>query len=159
MLDQLFEAWSTHEAVNRLLLGGIPDAALTAIPLLRDGKPGRGRDIARVFGHCIDVRMSFMRKAEVAAASGFKGFDKGYTPTRVDIEDALAASSAAVELRLATALEQGENIHKRGPWIFLSYLICHESHHRGQIMLALKQHGYVMPDDVKWGIWGRWFQQ
>jgi hypothetical protein len=154
----LLDQWRTHEAVNRLLLDGIPDAGLSAIPLLKTGLPGKGRDVARVFGHCIDVRMSLMRKAEVAAAGGFKGFDKGCTPTRDDIEDALGASSRAVELRLTTALEKGEAIRGRGPWNFVAYLIAHESHHRGQIMLALKQNGVTLPDAVKWGIWERWFK-
>ena len=159
MVAELLQVWRTHEAVNRMVLDAVPDESLGAIPLLKVGKPGRGRDVARVYGHCIDVRMSFMRKAEVAVAGGFKGFDKGYTPLRADIEDALAASSAAVELRLTGAVERGEQIHKRGPHIFLGYLVCHESHHRGQVMLALKQNGYAMPDSVKWGIWERWFKE
>src|SRR5688572_13784204 len=125
MVAELLEVWRTHEAVNRLLLDAVPEEALGAVPLLKGGKPGKGRDVARVYGHCIDVRMSFMRKAEVAAAGGFKGFDKGYSPLRADIEDALSASSAAVELRFTGAVERGELIHKRGPHIFLSYLVSH----------------------------------
>jgi uncharacterized damage-inducible protein DinB len=158
MLGEMLDVWRRHESVNRLLLDGVPDEALGAIPLLKAGKPGRGRDIARVYGHMIDVRMSTMRKAEIAAAGGFKGFDKGFSPDRADIEAGLEASARAVELRLTSALEKGEMIHKHGPWVFLGYLIAHESHHRGQIMLALKQNGFALPDSIKWGIWTRWFE-
>ena len=35
----------------------------------------------------------------------------------------------------------------------LGYFISHESHHRGSIMLTLKQSGERIPDTVKWGLW------
>jgi uncharacterized damage-inducible protein DinB len=35
----------------------------------------------------------------------------------------------------------------------LGYFISHESHHRGSILLTLKQCGEKIPDAVKWGLW------
>ena len=35
----------------------------------------------------------------------------------------------------------------------LGYFIAHESHHRGSILLTLKQCGEKIPDAVKWGLW------
>jgi uncharacterized damage-inducible protein DinB len=40
---------------------------------------------------------------------------------------------------------------------WMGHLISHESHHRGQIMIALKQSGIKLPEQVVInGLWGKW---
>jgi uncharacterized damage-inducible protein DinB len=40
---------------------------------------------------------------------------------------------------------------------WLGHLISHESHHHGQIALALKQSGMKLPEGVAVkGLWGKW---
>ena len=36
---------------------------------------------------------------------------------------------------------------------FIGYLISHDSHHRGQIMLSLKQSGHPVDKKIQFGLW------
>jgi hypothetical protein len=47
MVDQVLETWRIHDGINRYLLDHLPEAGLAAIPLLKNGQPGKGRNVAR----------------------------------------------------------------------------------------------------------------
>jgi len=158
-IEQVLATWRDNERINRLLLEQIPADGLAAVPLLKDGKPGRGRDVGRMFAHLFDARMSHMRNKEKDAAGKMPAFEKGATPSRRDLLRALEVSGKAVELRLSGAIEGGETIHTKHPLNFLAYLIAHDSHHRGQMLLALKQNGFKLTDELRWGPWSAWFKE
>jgi uncharacterized damage-inducible protein DinB len=158
MLEAMLELWRRHEGINRHLLAGIPDAGLLAVTLLKTGKPSIGRNVARQFAHCVEVRLSHMRVAEKALVRDVPPLAKGETPSRAYLELALGASSGAVEAQLHRLVAKGELVHQAPPLVFLGYLIAHESHHRGQMLLALKQSGAGLSDDIRWGVWSRWFK-
>ena len=157
MLDEILESWRTHEAINRYLLMDIPEAGLAAIPLLKNGLPGKGRDVARQIAHVVDVRVAHFRAAEKALMKGVPKFEKGASPSRHHLAAALEASSRGVEALFTRLTERGELVRNRGPLVLLCYLISHESHHRGSMMLALKQNGFALSEALRWGIWSKWF--
>ena len=43
---------------------------------------------------------------------------------------------------------------KKGIFTTLSYLVAHESHHRGSILLTLKQCGHGIDNATRSGLWG-----
>ena len=158
MLDAIIEAWRRHDGINLFMLKEIPEAGLRAIPLLKNGLPGKGRDVARQFAHMVEARVANLRAAEMALMKGVPDFEKGVSPSREHLVAALEVSSRSVEEMLRRLSESGDLVHGRPPLVYLSYLISHESHHRGSIMLALKQNAFAPSEDLRWGIWSRWFK-
>lgn len=51
------------------------------------------------------------------------------------------------------ALAGGKAGSKRGLGVSVAYFIAHESHHRGSIMLTLKQCGHKLDKSTSYGIW------
>ncbi|MCC7477198.1 hypothetical protein IT575_01965 [bacterium] len=162
-IEAVLAPWRRHEAINQYMLERIPQPGFAAVPLLKSGKPSSGRSVARNWLHLHEVRLSHLRAAEKKLLAALPEFDKGAEPQRAELKAALAASAVAVEARISAALTAGGEgkeglIRGHPPTVFMAYLISHESHHRGQILLALKQSGFAPSDELKWGIWERWFK-
>jgi uncharacterized damage-inducible protein DinB len=155
MVENVLEIWRVHDEINLFLLENIPDEGFAAVPLLKNGKPSTGRTVSRVFAHLHEVRVSHVGREFLR---GIPRFETGASPCREDLLAAFRASGKAVEQRLERLIETGERRKDRGGLMLLGYLIAHDSHHRGQILLALKQSGIRMPDETRFGIWEHWFR-
>lgn len=152
--DQILGTWRLHNEILLLLLDAVPDEGLAAKP-----SGSRGRDVARVFTHLYRVRVGWLHHHETGKRPKVRRFDKGPAPERSELRGLLETSGAEVEAWLERALrsETAPRHFGRQPVRWLGYLIAHESHHRGQIALALKQSGMPMPEKVAVkGLWGRW---
>lgn len=154
LISQILDTWRRHNDIILLLLNEIPEDGLSAVP-----SNSRGRDVARQLTHIYRNRLGWVHYHETGKRPHLERYDKGPAPPRAELIKFIEESGNAVLQLLERALKGelqprmfGKNIIR-----WLGYLISHESHHRGQIMLALKQNGMRLPDNVAiQGLWGKW---
>ena len=155
MEDQLLAAWRTNNRINLFLIDRISDEAMLSTLSTRGG-----RDVARQFAHIHTNRVWQLEKRAKDLSTGLTKFAGKSSPSKEQLKDALSASSQAVETFLSDVLagKPKRRGFKKGIFTTLSYLVAHESHHRGNIILTLKQSGHSLHKDAAYGIWGLWDQ-
>jgi uncharacterized damage-inducible protein DinB len=147
-MTQLTEAWQISNSVNIYLLRSLPDALLTA----KAG--GKGKSIAQQFAHMHQVRLMWLKACDPSLLNGLVPLGKDVVLTAELIAGSLEASGSAIALLIESGVKLGKiKGYKPHPTAFMAYLVSHESHHRGQIMLTLQLAGHKLPAKVSYGVW------
>ena len=149
---QILNAWRIHNRISLDLLRTIPAAGFQAVP-----EGSKGRNVARQFLHMQRVRVGWLFYHETGKRPHLPKEDS--LPGRRQLRAALGKSGREIERFLGRSLEGKARTRafKGEPLRWMAYLISHESHHRGQILLALKQQGMRLPDETALrGLWGTW---
>lgn len=146
-MSPLTQTWQIHNRINLYLLENIAEDDL------KDQSASKGRTVGQQFAHMHNVRMMWLKVANPALLEGLPKIGKEEI-TKQSLSEGLKLSSLAVEQLFDNVPPDGKikgfKPHAAG---FLGYLISHESHHRGQIMLTLKQSGHMIPQNIQYGLW------
>ncbi len=142
------ETWEIHQRINLYLLEAIAEEHLS------DVSASKGRSVGDQFAHLHKVRLMWLKVAAPDLLKDLDTLEKGTVLTKALLAEELNKSAAAVSSLLRQGFEQGKiKGFKPHPAAFMGYLISHESHHRGQMMLALKQSGHPVSQKTQFGLW------
>jgi uncharacterized damage-inducible protein DinB len=154
----LVDAWRTSNRVTAYLVEQIPpelwDAAIPGAPR---------RTIRMIAGHLHNARCMWIKTlAQEHGVTVPVSVDRRKV-TRRQLLAALRRSSAGVQALLELGIASGGRVppSKRYVWRnlpldvhhVLTYLVAHEGHHRGQIIMVARQLGHPLPRDIAGGLW------
>jgi len=146
---QFLETWDIHNRINLYLLADIDPAHL------QDVAASKGRTVGEQFAHVHNVRLMWLKSAAPELLDKLDKIEKENADDKKLLHKSLSDSSEAVKKLLRKSLETDGKIKGFKPHVtaFLGYLIAHESHHRGQIILSLKQSQHLPGKKVLFGLW------
>jgi uncharacterized damage-inducible protein DinB len=155
--EVLLEIWAANDRMNQLILEHLDPRAWRA------RLPGRtGRTIAAIFAHVHNIRRKWLRLSAPHLKLPAEA-DRARS-TRKQAKAAFAESAQRCSEMLADALAttagQVKTFRRDGwanPWpagpTMVAYMLAHEAHHRGQVLMLAHQLGYRLPDQAAYGIW------
>jgi uncharacterized damage-inducible protein DinB len=152
-VDRALEAWRVHGRINGALIAAIPQNGFGVRP-----SGSRGRTVLEQLAHMNHVRegwVHYHKTGKYPSLGGVKGTRIG----RARLAAAFEESGRGVEEVVRGALEGSGRVRMfhGNPLRWMSYLISHESHHRGQILLALKQSKMTLPPKIAMmEMWQSW---
>lgn len=147
-MKELLETWQINQRIDLYLLEAI------APENLGDIAPSKGRRVGEQFAHIHNVRLMWLKSAAPELLEGLEKIEGEAALEKAYLANGLKASGEAIGKMVERGLETGKiKGFKPHPTAFVGYLISHESHHRGQIILTLKLSGHMIDKKTQFGLW------
>ena len=147
--NQLLETWEIHNRINLYLLEAVDAQSLGS------HSASKGRSVGEQFAHVHNVRLMWLKSAAPELLKDLNKIENEQANDKKLLAQSLTDSGKAIGALLAQSVEAGGKVKGFKPHAtaFLGYLISHESHHRGQIALTLKQAGKPVDKKISYGLW------
>ena len=145
---EIIDTWNINNRINLYMLDAIPTEALN------DVSASKGRSVAEQFAHLHNVRLMWLKASGPELIEGIDKVEKEVAADKKLLIRSLKQSGKAMEELFKKAVAEGKvKGFKPHVTAFLGYVLAHESHHRGQIALSLKQSGHTLDKKIGYGIW------
>ena len=147
-MQAYLETWGINQRMNEFLINGIKEDHFNDIAI------SRGRSVGEQLAHLHNVRLMWLKASTPDLLQLLVKFEKETLITKELLLQELRKSAEGISKLLETGFNTGRiKGFKPHPEAFLGYMIAHESHHRGQIILILKQNGHIPDKKTLYGLW------
>ena len=145
--EALISAYATNNRINVYLLEALEEEAWRAEP-----PDGKGRTIAAIASHMHNVRLMWLKA--VGATSIPPKLERS-SVTKAEAIEAFDKSWNAMQEVLQSAVNGDGRVKGFKPDVagFFGYLISHDAHHRGQMVMLARQMGHPLNQSAMFGMW------
>ena len=154
--NDLLTTWQTSNRVTEFFFENLPKE------LWNEKIPGTPQKTIRMIaGHIHNARCMWIKMiGKHYRIAPPKTVDRRLVNRRILLSALKRSNNAIIEL-INVGLDQNGRFGRNVPWMnmppdvthFIAYLIAHEAHHRGQIVIVARALGHRLQPEVTNGIW------
>lgn len=150
MLEEILEAWYTNNRINLFLIEHISEEGMKCTLSKRGG-----RNVVRQFAHIHNNRVWHLERRAPELARELYKFETQEEPEKIQLVECLNNSADKIAQYFQEVYNGtvARKTFKKGIVPYLGYFISHESHHRGSILLTLKECGHPLDQATRYAIW------